>query len=125
MNKKNPTDLHRALAARPSATAAWDGLTPIAQRDFLRWIETAKQAETRARRVERTCAMLAAGKRRPCCYAVVPMDVYKALATHPKAKARWGRMTPDERRDLVDRIDATEQKEERKTRIANLVRRLL
>lgn len=120
----HPPDLHRALATHPSAAAAWSGLTPIAQRDFVRWIETAKQAETRAHRIKRTCAMLAEGKRRPCCYAVVPMDLYKALGMNPKAKARWGRMTPDERRDLVDCVDAAEQKEERKKRIAVLVCRL-
>jgi uncharacterized protein YdeI (YjbR/CyaY-like superfamily) len=57
--------LSKALAARPPAKAQWSDLTPIARRDFMSWIDAAKQPETRRRRIERACAMLAAGKRRP------------------------------------------------------------
>src|SRR5437660_8216561 len=95
-----PTDLRKALAAAPLAEAAWKALTPIARRDFTSWIDSAKQPETRRRRIERACENLAAGKRRPCCYAVVPMDLYKALGAAPMAKAQWSDLTPTERRDL-------------------------
>ncbi len=102
---KVPKDLHKALAASPKAKAQWSDLTPIARRDFITWIEGPKQAETRRRRIEVTCSKLAAGKRRPCCYALVPMNLYKALGTSPKAKATWSDLTPTERRDFVDWID--------------------
>jgi len=36
-----------------------------ARRDFIDWIDAAKVREARKRRVERACAMLAAGKRQP------------------------------------------------------------
>jgi len=32
------------------------------------WITSAKQAEKRKRRIENACSMLAAGKRRVCCF---------------------------------------------------------
>lgn len=116
--EKVPADLRKALAAAPSAEALWKGLTPIARRDFITWIESAKQPETRKRRVERTPDMLASGKRRPCCYAIVPMNLYKALAGTPKAKAQWSDLTPSERRDFVSWIDEVKESEARGVRIA-------
>jgi len=63
-----PTDLRKALAAAPKARALWSDITPIARRDWIHWIVSAKRPETRARRVDNACAMLAAGKRRVCCF---------------------------------------------------------
>jgi uncharacterized protein YdeI (YjbR/CyaY-like superfamily) len=60
-----PMDLRKALTAAPTAKAEWSNLTPIARRDFITWIDSAKQLATRRRRIEKACAMLAAGKRRP------------------------------------------------------------
>lgn len=95
----------------------WKTLTPIAQRDFITWIEGAKQEKTRARRVERTCDMLLEGKRRPCCYAVVPMSLYKALGANKKAKVQWGTLTPDERRDFVAWVEGAKEFEERARKV--------
>jgi hypothetical protein len=63
-----PADLRRALAAAPKARALWADITPVARRDWIQWITTAKQAKTRARRVTNACQMLAGGKRRVCCF---------------------------------------------------------
>ncbi len=64
-----PADLRKALAtAAPRARALWSDITPIARRDWIHWITSAKQPETRARRIKNACSMLAAGKRRPCCF---------------------------------------------------------
>ena len=63
-----PADLRKALAAAPSARELWSDITPVARRDWIHWIVSAKQAETRARRIRNACSMLAAGKRRPCCF---------------------------------------------------------
>src|ERR1017187_7528734 len=65
---KVPADLRKALAAAPKARALWADITPIARRDWIQWITSAKQPETRARRVNNACSMLAAGKRRICCF---------------------------------------------------------
>ena len=63
-----PADLRKALSAAPKARALWAAITPVARRDWIHWIVSAKQPETRARRVDKTCPMLAAGKRRVCCF---------------------------------------------------------
>lgn len=65
---KVPADLRKALAAAPAARALWAGITPVARRDWIQWITSAKRPETRARRVDSACDMLASGKRRVCCF---------------------------------------------------------
>ena len=96
-----PADLRRILATTTKAQTMWRHLTPIARRDFISWIDGAKKFATRTRRIERVPEMLLAGKRRPCCYALVPMNLYKALSANRKAKATWKGLTPAERRDAV------------------------
>lgn len=63
-----PTDLRQALAAAPAAKRQWETLTPVARRDWIQWIESSKQAATRARRIANSCDMLVSGKRRVCCF---------------------------------------------------------
>jgi hypothetical protein len=63
-----PTDLRKALAAAPLARAAWKDITPMARRDWIFSISSAKQPETRKRRIEKACDMLVCGKRRLCCF---------------------------------------------------------
>jgi len=63
-----PADLRKALTAAPNARALWSRITPIARRDWIHWITSAKRPETRARRIGNACEMLAAGKRRVCCF---------------------------------------------------------
>ena len=64
-----PADLRKALAAADQkARAVWSDITPNARRDWIHWMTSAKQAETRARRIKNACSMLAAGKRRVCCF---------------------------------------------------------
>jgi uncharacterized protein YdeI (YjbR/CyaY-like superfamily) len=110
-------DLRKALAAIPMAKAQWRDLTPIARRDFISWINSAKQSETRRRRIEKACSMLAAGKRRPCCYSIVSFNLYTALAATPMAKAQWSDLTPIERRDFISWIDSAKQPATHRRRI--------
>jgi len=64
-----PADVRKALAAAPpKARALWSDITPNARRDWIHWITSPKQAETRTRRIKNACSMLASGKRRPCCF---------------------------------------------------------
>jgi Bacteriocin-protection, YdeI or OmpD-Associated/Domain of unknown function (DUF1905) len=65
-----PADLRDALNASDKATSLWKDLAPLGRRDYVRWIESAKTAGTRARRITRTVEQLAEGKRRPCCVNV-------------------------------------------------------
>ena len=69
-----PADLRVALTASHQAKTLWKDLTPIGRRDWIRWIESAKQPETRARRITRSVEQLSSGKRRPCC-----MNIYEFM----------------------------------------------
>ncbi len=78
-----PADLRSALPGNLKARALWEDITPIARRDWIHWITSAKQAETRTRRVKNACSMLAAGKRRPCCFD--RSGIYSKSLSAPKA----------------------------------------
>ncbi len=78
-----PADLGKALSSSPQATAMWDDTTTIARLDWIHWITSAKQAKTRAQRVQNACEMLASGKRRVCCFD--PSGYYSKAFSAPKA----------------------------------------
>jgi hypothetical protein len=63
-----PMDLRKTLEAAPPAQASWADITPMARRDWVFSISSAKQPETRRRRIEKACDMLTSGKRRLCCF---------------------------------------------------------
>ena len=65
---KVPADLKNALAAVPQAHTLWMEITPSARWDWIRWIGSTKQPETRGRRIETALSKLKAGDRRPCCF---------------------------------------------------------
>jgi uncharacterized protein YdeI (YjbR/CyaY-like superfamily) len=111
-----PADFKQALATHPKAKARWDDLTPIAQRDFTSWIISARQAETRTRRIGKACDMLVKGKRRPCCYAVVPMDLYSIVRTDAKVKTPWKKLSADEKRDFNDWVSMARNSQESRVR---------
>lgn len=63
-----PDDLARALATMPGVREKWLDITPLARNEFICWVEDAKQAKTRERRIRRTGEELLDGLRRPCCW---------------------------------------------------------
>jgi len=63
-----PEDLEEALKRRPEALATWDDITPLARNEWICWIESAKKAEKRRKRIDWGCSNLTEGKRRPCCW---------------------------------------------------------
>ena len=63
-----PADLRNALVANDTALIAWQDITPLARNEFICWVEDAKQAATRTRRIRRTQEELEEGMRRPCCW---------------------------------------------------------
>ncbi len=111
-----PTDLKKALASAPRAVAVWKGLTRLARWDFIIWVNQAKEPGTRKRRIDKARSMLTAGKRRPCCFTIVPTDLYKALEANKKAKAGWKDLGPVARRDFISWIDSAKQSETSKSR---------
>ena len=63
-----PEDLHAALKANAVALTAWLDITVLARNEFICWVEDAKRADTRTRRIRRTQEELEEGLRRPCCW---------------------------------------------------------
>lgn len=63
-----PEDLFAALAAHPSEMALWQDITPMARREWVRWIASAKQEATRVKRIGVGIDKLSQGMRRPCCF---------------------------------------------------------
>ncbi len=61
-------DMRDALLADAEVFALWQSLTPLGRNEFICWVDDAKQAPTRERRIRRTCEELREGKRRPCCW---------------------------------------------------------
>ena len=57
-----PEDLAAALAADGDAAAAFDRLSYSHRREYVEWIDEAKRAETRARRISGTVERLNAGR---------------------------------------------------------------
>lgn len=62
-------DLQAAVRFHPDVLKLWESLTPLGRNEFICWVDDAKQAPTRQRRIERSCQELLEGKRRPCCWA--------------------------------------------------------
>jgi hypothetical protein len=57
-----PPDLKKALKSNKAAQAAWERHSFTHRKEFAQWITEAKKPETRARRLEKTLEMLAAGR---------------------------------------------------------------
>ena len=62
-------DLEAAIRSDPHLLAMWESLTPLGRNEFICWVDDAKQAATRRRRIARTQEELLEGKKRPCCWA--------------------------------------------------------
>ena len=63
-----PEDFQTALADAPDITELWKSITPTARWEWVCWINTTKNIQTRERRVEVGISKLRSGKRRPCCF---------------------------------------------------------
>lgn len=75
-------DMRAALMSDAAALTLWKSLTPLGRNEFICWVDDAKQAKTRARRIERTVEELHEGKKRPCCWA-------GCIHRTDKAPSRW------------------------------------
>ena len=75
-------DLETAIRSGPGLLDLWTKLTPLGRNEFICWVDDAKQAKTRARRIERTVEELHEGKKRPCCWA-------GCIHRTDKAPSRW------------------------------------
>lgn len=63
-----PADLQEALASDGAALAAWEDLTPLARNEWICWVISVKQDNTRNEHIKRVISELKEGMRRPCCW---------------------------------------------------------
>jgi hypothetical protein len=80
-----PEDLRQALQASPDALATWEATTTLARVDWVHWVVTAKQAKTRAKRINDALDKLASGEKRVCCFD--PSGFYSKALSAPEAEA--------------------------------------
>ena len=80
---KIPQELSDELEKNPKARELWKKITPIARRDWILWITSAKKSETSVRRINVACSKLSNGKGRVCCFGginwLIKMNAQKKL----------------------------------------------
>ena len=79
-----PPDLRKVLTSDLKALAAWEDLTPLARNEWICWAISVKKPETRREHVERICAQLKEGMRRPCCWMGCTHRTDKSLSLSQK-----------------------------------------
>ncbi len=67
-----PDDLRKVLLSFPELLGKWNRLTPLARNEWICWTTIVKQAEKRKQHLERLCAEILEGKKRPCCWPGCP-----------------------------------------------------
>ena len=71
-----PADIKKALDSDPEVFALWLRVTPMARWEWIRWIVSTLNPETRKKRIEVSFSKLRKGERRPCCFN-------RAMCTNP------------------------------------------
>lgn len=52
----------------PKEYDLWKRVTPIARWDWIRWIQSTKNPQTRKKRIDVEFSKLSKGMKRPCCF---------------------------------------------------------
>lgn len=82
-----PADIARALTVNRKAHDIWVSITPMARREWIRWIRSTNSTETRKRRIEVACSKMEKGMRRPCCFNA-------SMCTEPSVSKNGVLLTP-------------------------------
>lgn len=82
-----PSDFKKALSTNAKAQDLWEGITPMARWDWIRWIRAVKTPETRQKHIEVALDKLNKGMRRPCCFN-------RNLCSDPTVSHNWVLLEP-------------------------------
>ena len=69
---KMPSDFRMAIESDSKVKNLWSDITPLARNEWICWVTSAKQDETRKRRITVGLDKMRNGMRRPCCWAGCP-----------------------------------------------------
>ncbi len=69
---KIPQDFRTAIESYPTVKELWEDITPLARNEWICWVTSPKQEETRKRRIAVGLDKMRKGMRRPCCWAGCP-----------------------------------------------------
>jgi uncharacterized protein YdeI (YjbR/CyaY-like superfamily) len=69
---KLPADFRKAIQSDAAARTLWSDITPLARNEWICWVTSPKQEETRKRRIEVGLDKMRGGMRRPCCWPGCP-----------------------------------------------------
>jgi uncharacterized protein YdeI (YjbR/CyaY-like superfamily) len=67
-----PDDLRAALVSNEGVLEKWNKLTALARNEWICWTTIVKKSETRLEHINRLCAEIVEGKKRPCCWPGCP-----------------------------------------------------
>ena len=67
-----PADFRKAVESDPLVKEVWADITPLARNEWICWVTSAKQDDTRHRRIAVGLDKMRNGMRRPCCWAGCP-----------------------------------------------------
>lgn len=67
-----PADLKSAIDSDAAAREGWGEVTPLGRNEWICWVNSAKLAATRQKRIGRALEDLSKGKKRPCCWPGCP-----------------------------------------------------
>ena len=81
---KLPDVLKKALTSSSKALAAWEDITPLARNEWICWVISVKNEETRIKHIKRAIEELIEGKRRPCCWMGCPHRTDKPMSSSQK-----------------------------------------
>ncbi len=63
-----PEDLMSAIKSSQPAFALWQTITPMARWEWVRWLRSTANPETRKKRLKVAVSKLNSGEKRPCCW---------------------------------------------------------
>ena len=69
---KVPADVREMIKDSTKIQEIWEDITPLARNEWICWMTSAKQEETRKKRIEVGKSKMLSGMRRPCCWAGCP-----------------------------------------------------
>jgi hypothetical protein len=65
---KLPADMRKAIIADKKMLLLWQDITPLARNEWICWVTTVKQPETRVKHIVVMRDKMHKGERRPCCW---------------------------------------------------------